>query len=71
MNTQRRLIILGMDVLLLAELTLCMYWSAPHGTAMAAIFLKTYLPMAAATVGTAWWLLRRIHRVSAASGVEP
>jgi len=67
MNTQRRLVVLGMDVLLLTELTLCMYLSAPHGNAMAAVFLKTYVPLAAATVGTAWWLLRRIRRLSAAS----
>lgn len=67
MNSQRRLVVLGMDLLLLVELTLCMYLSAPHGNAMAAVFLKTYLPMAAATVGTAWFLLRRIRRVSAAS----
>lgn len=70
MNTQRRLIVLGMDLLLLAELTLCMYWSAPHGNAMAAVFLKTYLPLAAATAATAWWLLRRAHRIKAASEVE-
>ncbi|MEJ5366576.1 MAG: hypothetical protein WHS86_15890 [Desulfosoma sp.] len=70
MITQRRLIVFGMDVLLLAELTLCMYWSAPHGKAMAAVFLRTYVPLAAVTVGAAWWLLRRIRRLSAAAGAE-
>ncbi|MEJ5347317.1 MAG: hypothetical protein WHS46_01325 [Desulfosoma sp.] len=64
MITRKRLIVLLMDLLLLAELAVSMYWSAPYGKAMANVFLKTYLPMAFVTVLTAWILVRRLSGVS-------
>ena len=64
MNVHKRLVVVIMDLLLLAELTLCMYLSAPHGKAMAAVFLKTYVPMASATGAVAWILLRRLGKVA-------
>lgn len=71
MNTPQKILILVMDFLLLAELTLSMYWSAPHGKAMAAVFLRTYLPMASATVVATWLLLRRFQKSAASASGEP
>lgn len=70
MMTRRRLVILIMDLLLLTELALSMYWSAPHGRAMADVFLKTYVPMALITVLAAWFLVRRFCGVGLTDGGE-
>lgn len=70
MNTSKKIVILVMDFLLLAELTFSMYWSAPHGKAMAAVFLRTYLPMALATVVATWLLLRHLRRLAASAAGE-
>lgn len=70
MNTSKRVLIVLMDFLLLAELTFSMYWSAPQGKAMAAVFLRTYLPMASATVVATWLLLRRFQKSGASASGE-
>lgn len=71
MKTPKKILILVMDFLLLAELTFSMYWSAPHGKAMAAVFLRTYIPMASATVVAIWLLLRRFQKSAPSASVEP
>lgn len=71
MKTPKKILILVMDFLLLAELTFSMYWSAPHGKAMAAVFLRTYIPMASATVVAIWLLLRRFQKSAASASGEP
>lgn len=71
MKTPKKILILVMDFLLLAELTFSMYWSAPHGKAMAAVFLRTYIPMASATVVAIWLLLRRFQKSAPSASGEP
>lgn len=58
MNTRQRIAVLAMDVLLLAELAVCLYLGRQSGDDLTAFFMKTYLPAAALTVVLAWLLIR-------------
>jgi hypothetical protein len=59
MDFTKRLIIVAMDVLLLVELTVCMYLGREAAENFTAFFMTTYLPAAAVTVLAAWLLIRR------------
>ena len=60
LNTPQRLVVIIMDVLLLAELCLCMYLSSRTPDDMVPVFLKTYLPAALVTLVGARFLIRRL-----------
>lgn len=65
MNLKQRIVVLAMDVLLLAELAVCMYQAQSCPDHLTAVFLKTYLPAAGATLLAAWLLIRRLGRPAA------
>jgi hypothetical protein len=44
-NTKQKLFVLLLDMIVLAELAGCMYWSQKFGGSMTSMFLKTYLPV--------------------------
>lgn len=60
LRTSQRVVVILMDVLLMMELCLCMYWSNRDPETMVATFLKTYLPAAMLTLGGAWMTIRRM-----------
>ena len=59
MNAKQRITVLVMDVLLLVELTVCIYLGQNSAWDLTGFFIKTYLPAAAATVVIALLLIRR------------
>lgn len=72
MNLRQKAVVLTMDILLLAELMVCMYLGHQQGDQLTVFFLKTYLPAGALTVLPAWYLIRRLRsRVQPPDGVDP
>jgi|GEM_PF-1227653 len=63
MNTRSKLLVFGIDVLILAELTLTMYLGHVKGGDFTVFFLKTFLPMAALTLFLGKWALKKIGRL--------
>jgi hypothetical protein len=61
----QRWVVVAMNLLLLAELTLSMYWGQQDPENLSAIFLRTFVPLAAMTVVAGRLLLRRIRSASA------
>lgn len=60
LNLKQKLVVIGMDLLLLMELTCCIFWGHPHGEAMTGIFLRTFIPSALLTVVGARVLIRKL-----------
>ncbi|ADU61152.1 MAG: hypothetical protein KUA35_15135 [Pseudodesulfovibrio sp.] len=60
LKTSQRVVVIIMDVLLMTELCLAMYWCNRDPETMVATFLKTYLPAAMITLGGAWMTIRRL-----------
>jgi len=51
MNVRKTIVIIGIDLLILVELALALYFSAQGGTAdMPALFLKIFVPAVIATI---------------------
>jgi len=61
MNLRQRAVVVVMDLLLVAELMVCMYLGQQQGDGLTVFFLKTYLPAGAVTVLTAWFLIRQLR----------
>lgn len=61
-NKRQILVIVIMDVLLLAELCLAVSLGAADRMHLSAIFLRTYVPLAAVTVLVCRFLIRRFGR---------
>jgi hypothetical protein len=71
MNLRQKLVVVTMDILLLAELLVCMYLGQQQGDNLTVFFLKTYLPAGALTVLPAWFLIRRLRdRADLSDGVD-
>jgi hypothetical protein len=70
LNGRQRLVVIIMDVLLLAELTVSMYIGHRDPEYMAAIFMKTFVPMAVATVIAARVLMRKLRTEELAPALE-
>ena len=71
MNLRQRLVVVTMDILLLAELLVCMYLGQQQGDNLTVFFLRTYLPAGALTVLPAWFLIRRLRdRPDLSEGVD-
>lgn len=61
LNRKQRWVVVGMNLLLLAELTLAMYWGQQDPENLAAVFLRTFIPSAALTLVAARLALRRLQ----------
>lgn len=49
MNRKQKILVVFLDILILSELTLAMYLSAQNPEDFTGIFLRTFIPLAAAT----------------------
>ena len=59
LNPKQRWVVVAMNVLLLTELSLGMYWGQQDPDNLSAIFLRTFVPSAALTVVAARLMMRR------------
>ena len=64
LNPKQRWVVVAMNLLLLAELTLGMYWGQQDPENLSAIFLRTFIPSAAMTIVAARLMLRRFKNGS-------
>ena len=72
MNLRQKTVVVLMDILLLAELMVCIYLGQQQGDQLTVFFLKTYLPAGALTVLPAWYLIRRLRsRELPLDGIDP
>jgi hypothetical protein len=65
LNGRQRAVVIIMNLLLLIELTVCMYFGQQDPDNLTLFFLKTFLPAAAATLTSARMLIRRLHKPDA------
>ena len=63
LNTRQRLVVLCMNVLLLTELTLGMYFGQQDPENLTAVFLRIFIPSAAITLLAARLVMRRLQPV--------
>jgi hypothetical protein len=61
LNGKQKMVVVIMDLLLVAELTYCIYAGHHNPDDMTAFFLRTFVPAAVATVVGARILMRRLH----------
>ena len=61
----QRAVVMVMNLLLLVELSVCMYLGQQDPDNLTLFFLKTFPPAAAATIIVARVLIRRLHRTEA------
>lgn len=61
LTNAQRVVVVALNVMLLAELTLAMYLCQQGPGDLTVIFLKTFLPLAAATLVAAKLILRRLR----------
>ena len=62
LNGGQRTVVVVMNLLLLIELTVCMYFGQQDPDNLTLFFLKTFLPSAAVTLISARRLIRRMHK---------
>lgn len=60
LNGRQRAVAVVMNLMLLAELTLCMYWGQRDPDNLTLFFLRNFLPIAGATLIGARLLIRRL-----------
>ncbi|WP_319404967.1 hypothetical protein [uncultured Desulfosarcina sp.] len=60
LNGRQRTVVVMMNLMLLAELTVCMYLGQQDPDNLTVFFLKTFLPMAGATLIIARILIKRL-----------
>lgn len=70
MNGRQKLTILAMDVLLIFELTLGMYFGWRNGEDFSGAFVRFYVPTALLTVVGCLYLARRFRDKEPEDGVE-
>lgn len=61
LNFKQRLVVVVMDVLLLTELTVCIYFAHQYQDDMTGIFLRSFIPAALITVVVSRILMRKMH----------
>jgi hypothetical protein len=61
LSKKQRWVVVAMNLLLLAELTLSMYWGQQDPENLSAVFLRSFVPSAAVTVFAARLLMRRFQ----------
>ena len=62
LNSRQRAVAVIMDIMLLTELTLCIYWGQHDPDTLTLFFLKSFLPAAGITFIGARLLIRRLGR---------
>lgn len=62
LNNSQRTVVVIMNLLLLVELTICMYFGQQDPENLTLFFLKTFLPAAAVTLISARLMIRRLHK---------
>jgi hypothetical protein len=67
MNLKQRIAVVVMDLMLVAELAVCIYLGHRTPDELTGFFLKTYLPAGGATVLAALLLIRRWRDAGAAA----
>lgn len=70
LNPAQRLVVVVMDVLILAELVFCMYWSSRTPATMASEFLRLYVPLLLTTVVGARLAMRRLRSPEPEAGAQ-
>ena len=61
LNFRQKIVVVMMDILLLAELTGCIYFGHQHQDDMTGIFLRSFIPLALVTVIVSRILIRKMH----------
>lgn len=61
LNVRQKLALVVMDVLLLAELTLCVWWSYQDKANMPYLFMRSYIPLCLGTLLGFKFLMRRLR----------
>ncbi|NJB68057.1 hypothetical protein GGQ74_001730 [Desulfobaculum xiamenense] len=61
LNARQRVVVVIMDIMLLLELCLCMYYGSAKAENLTIFFLKVYLPALLVTVITARIFIRRFR----------
>lgn len=62
LNNSQRTVVVIMNLMLLVELTVCMYFGQQDPENLTLFFLKTFLPAAAVTLISARLMIRRLHK---------
>ncbi|MEE4111268.1 MAG: hypothetical protein V2I40_00545, partial [Desulfobacteraceae bacterium] len=68
LNTSQRAVVVIMNLLLLAELTICMYLGQQDPDNLTLFFFKTFLPTAGATLIVARILIKRLGKPFGGAG---
>lgn len=68
LNTRQRITIITMDILLIAELVFCIYYSHGDPDTMPVLFLRTYVPLCLVTLFACRYLVRRFESPAAEAG---
>jgi len=61
LNFRQKIVVIVMDVLLLSELTGCIYFGHQFQDDMTGIFLRSFIPMALVTVVASRIAIRKMH----------
>ncbi|TVM14588.1 hypothetical protein DPQ33_17120 [Oceanidesulfovibrio indonesiensis] len=61
LNTRQKIAVLTMDVLLLLELTLCVYFSYQDKANMPYLFMRSYIPLCLGTLITFKILIHKLR----------
>ena len=61
LNRKQRVVVLGMNLMLLAALTVAMYLGQQDPENLTAVFLRTFIPIAAGTIVVARILIRKLQ----------
>ncbi|MFK4764333.1 hypothetical protein ACI3L3_06070 [Desulfobaculum sp. SPO524] len=61
LNARQKVVVIIMDIMLLTELFLCMYYGSAKSENLTVFFLKAYLPALLVTVVTARLFIRKFQ----------
>ncbi len=70
-NTRQKLALLCMDILLLVELTLCVYFSHQDKANMPYLFLSSYVPLCLGTLFIFRLIIRKLHTADTTLSNDP
>ena len=70
LNNRQRAVVVIMNLLLLTELTVCMYLGQQDPDNLTLFFLKTFLPAAGATLVGTRMLIRRMGKADTEGAVQ-
>ncbi|MFZ5573171.1 MAG: hypothetical protein ACOZF0_22440 [Thermodesulfobacteriota bacterium] len=61
MSVRQRLVVVFLDVLVLIELTACLFWASRDQETLTTVFLCAYLPMAIGTLIAGKYWIRKVQ----------